>query len=221
MPGRRRCVSRIAHDGGSRADIQSHRHRQGRSRSDRRAQGFRREGSDGRRRHRPRRIFHHQLQGRSRHLRQGAGGAALSDDRGRRFCGHRRTILASVLEAGRRGHLQRLGPGRDPSWRLCAEGAGEGRLAGAAAGGHERARGDGDRDRGLYRDAQRDGAGECRRHARQGPGDRDRCRGRRRLGRGRAAGEARLHGRGLDRPAAGGGLSEGPRRLRDHRPQGT
>jgi NADPH:quinone reductase-like Zn-dependent oxidoreductase len=38
------------------------------------------------------------------------------------------------LEARRQGYPQRLGPGRDPSRRLCAEGARQGRLAGAAAG---------------------------------------------------------------------------------------
>ena len=37
------------------------------------------------------------------------------------------------LEAGRQGDPQRLGPRRDPSRRLCAKGAREGRVAGAAA----------------------------------------------------------------------------------------
>ncbi len=53
------------------------------------------------------------------------------------------------------------------------------------------------------------------------PGGRDRRRWRRRLGRRRASGQARLCGRRFDRPAGGGGLSQRPRRHRDHRAQGT
>ena len=51
---------------------------------------FRRSQSDGRRRHRPRRIFHGQLQGRPRRHRQGAGGAPLPDDRRHRLRRHGR-----------------------------------------------------------------------------------------------------------------------------------
>ena len=64
------------------------------------------------------------------------------------------------LEGGRQGDLQRLGHGRDPSWRLRREGARQGRLAGAPSRWHVGARRHGDRDRGLYRDAGGAGAGD-------------------------------------------------------------
>ena len=74
------------------------------------------------------------------------------------FAGTVESLDASRLEAGRQGDPQRLGLRRDPSRRLWREGAGEGRLAGAAAAGHERARRHGDRHRGLHRHAGGDGA---------------------------------------------------------------
>ena len=80
------------------------------------------------------------------------------------------------------------------------EGAGEGRLAGAAAAGHERARRHGDRHRRLHRHAGRDGARASRRHADGRTGGRHRCRRRRRLGRDRNSCPARLSGHSLDRP---------------------
>ena len=90
-----------------------------------------------------------------------------------------------------------------------------------AAGDDERARRHGDRHRRLYGDAARDGAGAARHHAGQGPG----------VVTGAAGGVGsvaiallaklgyQVHR--LDRPAAGGRLSQRPRRRRDHRPQGT
>ena len=183
-----------------------------RNRPDGRAHRFRREGFDGRRRHRPRRIFDGELQRRPRRHRQGAGGAPLPDDRGRRFRRHRGSLVASGLEGRRQSHPQRLGARRDPSRRLCAEGARQRRLAGPAAGEYERARRHGDRHGGLHRDALGHGAGARRARAQKRPGDRDRRRGRRRLRRHRASRQARLRGRGLDRPAGGGGLSQGARR---------
>ena len=62
--------------------------------------------------------------------------------------------------------LNGWGAGRNPSRRLCREGARQRPMAGAAAGRHERARGDGDRHRGLHRDAGGDGAGAARPQAR-------------------------------------------------------
>ena len=81
------------------------------------------------------------------------------------FSGTVEIFVTPGLGAGRQSHPQRLGPRRDPSRRLCAEGAGQRRLAGAAAAKHQRARGHGDRHRGLYRHALGDGAGARRRHA--------------------------------------------------------
>ena len=104
-----------------------------------------------------------------------------------------------ALEGRRQGDLQRLGHGRDPSRRLCREGARQGRLAGAAAGWHDGARCDGDRHRRLHRDAERAGAGEARADAEGRPGRRHRRRRRRRLGGDRAVVEARLSGHRLDR----------------------
>ena len=71
------------------------------------------------------------------------------------FAGTVESSIASGLEGRRQGDPQRLGPGRDPSRRLRAEGARQRRLAGASAGGHERARRDGDRHCRLHRDARR------------------------------------------------------------------
>ena len=113
------------------------------------------------------RVVDAELQGWPRRHRQGAGGAALPDDRRHRLRRHRRTILASAMEGRRQGRLQRLGHGRDPSRRLCREGARQGRLAGAAARGHVDARRDGDRHRRLHRDAVGAGAGEARPDARR------------------------------------------------------
>ena len=45
------------------------------------------------------------------------------------------SLVASGLEAGRQGAGQRLGLRRDPPWRLCRKGAGQGRLADRAARG--------------------------------------------------------------------------------------
>ena len=55
------------------------------------------------------------------------------------FAGTVEASTPSRLEAGRQGDPQRLGLRRNPSRRLRAKGAGEGRLAGAAASEHERA----------------------------------------------------------------------------------
>ncbi len=54
-----------------------------------------------------------ELQGWPGAHRQGAGGAALPDDRGHRFRRHRRAVLASAMEGRRQGRLQRLGYGRN------------------------------------------------------------------------------------------------------------
>ncbi len=74
------------------------------------------------------------------------------------FAGTVEVLQPPRMEAGRQGHSQRLGLRRDPSWRLWWKGQGQGRLAGAAAGKHECARGHGYRHRGLYRDAGGNGA---------------------------------------------------------------
>ena len=50
-----------------------------------------------------RRMVDAELQGRPRRHRQGAGGAALSDDRRHRFRRHRRAVLASAMEGRRQG----------------------------------------------------------------------------------------------------------------------
>ena len=138
--------------------------------------------------------------GLARH-RQGAGGAPLPDDRRRRFRRHGGILLASGLEAGRQGHPQRLGPGRDPSRRLCAK-----RRASRATGWC------GCRPSMSARDAMAIGtAGYTAMLAvmaleRAGldagarPDGRDRRRRRRRLGRRRAPRQARLRGRS-PRPA--------------------
>jgi NADPH:quinone reductase-like Zn-dependent oxidoreductase len=46
---------------------------------------------------------------------------------------HGRILHASAMEAGRQGHPQWLGVGRDPSRRLRGKGTGQGQLAGAIA----------------------------------------------------------------------------------------
>ena len=120
--------------GGACGEIQGDRGREGRQGPDRQPDRVRRSGPDGRRRHRPGRLVDHQLQGRPRHHRQGAGGAPLPDDPRHRFRGRGGSLLASGLEARRQGHPQRLGHRRDPSRRLCGKGAREGPVAGAAAG---------------------------------------------------------------------------------------
>ena len=63
--------------------------------------------------------------------------------------------------------LNGWGVGETHLGAYAREGARQGRLAGAAAGRHERARRDGDRHRGLHRDAGGDGAGAARHHARR------------------------------------------------------
>ncbi len=65
--------------------------------------------------------------------------------------------------------LNGWGTGETPSRRLCGKGARERPVAGAAAGQHEPARGDGDRHRGLYRDAGGDGARAARAQPAHGP----------------------------------------------------
>src|SRR6185437_1091615 len=95
--------------------LQSDRDRKGGRDYPRHARRFRRSRSDGWRCHRARRLFLAQLQRRPRHHRQGVGGAPLSDDRGDRFCRHRRDLEPCSLEAGRRGHPQRLGLVRLPA----------------------------------------------------------------------------------------------------------
>ena len=147
-------------------NVQGDQDRQGGKRHHRRAHAVRRSRIDGGRRHRAGRMVDAELQGWPCRHRQGAGGAALSDDRGHRFRGHRRAIVASAMEGRRQGDLQRLGHGRDPSRRLCREGARQGRLAGAPARGHVDARRDGDRHRRLHRDALGAGAGKARPDAR-------------------------------------------------------
>ena len=135
--------------------------------------------------------------------------------------------FAGVVEAsshpdwkpGDRVILNGWGVGETPSRRLCREGAGQGRLAGAAAAGPERARRHGDRHRRLHRHARGDGAGTPRPQARSGTGGGHRSRGRRRIGRGRDPGQARLPGYRLHRPVAGGRLPQAARSRRNHRPQ--
>ena len=78
------------------------------------------------------------------------------------FAGTVETSSHPALETRRQGDPQRLGLRRDPSRRLCGKGARQGRLAGAVAGQHERARSHGDRHRRLYRHAVGDGAGAGR-----------------------------------------------------------
>ena len=137
------------------------------------------------------------------------------------FAGTVEFLVPSGLEGRRQGHSQWLGSGRDASRRLRREGARQGRLVGAVAGGHERARRHGDRYRGLYRNAVGDGARARGPDAGARPDDCDRRRRRRRLGSGGVARQARLRGDRLDWPADRSGLSQGTWRDRSHRTQGT
>ena len=125
------------------------------------------------------------------------------------------------FQARRQGGAERLAGRRAALGRLRHQGAGQGRLAGQAAGLDLDQAGDGDRHGGLHLDALRDGAAEARRQAGSGRGAGDRRGGRRRLGRRRDPGQARLPGRRRHRPAAGGRLSEGAGRRDHHRPQGA
>ena len=135
------------------------------------------------------------------------------------FAGIVESVLAPGLQARRRGHPQRLGLGRNPSRRLCGEGAGERRMADPAAAGPFRSAGHGHRHCGLHGDAVPDGFGAAWASPGSRSGDRDRRRRRRRLGRRGAARQGRLARDRLDRAAGGGGLSERSRRRRDPRPQ--
>ena len=162
-----------------------------------------------------------QLQGWPGDHRQGSGGAPLSDDPGNRFRRHGRDLDPFRMEGRRQGDPQRLGMRGDPPGRLRREGAGERKLAGAAAAEHERARGHGDRNRGLYRHAGGDGARGSRPHADERAGARYRGRRRRRLGCNCNSFPAWLSGHSLDRPRGGGRLPEKIGRERDHRTQGT
>ena len=94
-------------------------------------------------------------------------------------------------KAGDKVILNGWGLGETHLGAYAREGARQGRLAGAAAGEHERARRHGDRHRRLHRDAGGDGA-RARGSRRRGAGGGDRCGRRRRLGRGRASRQARL-----------------------------
>ena len=199
--------------------VQGRRHRQERSRSERRDPRVRRGGSHGRRRDRARVAFDAELQGRPCPHRQGAGGAPLSDDPRRRSRRHRRGVLEPGFQARRRGRPQRLGLGRNPSRRLCGEGAGERRLADPAAAGPFRATGHGHRHGGLHGDAVPDGFGAAWASSGSRSRHRHRRRRRRRLGGRGAARQGRLACDRLDRAAGGGGLSERSRRRRDPRPQ--
>ena len=76
------------------ANVQGDQDRQGGKRHHRGARSIRRSRIDGGRRHRSRRMVDAELQGWPGRHRQGAGGAALPDDRRDRFRRHRRTILA-------------------------------------------------------------------------------------------------------------------------------
>ena len=78
------------------------------------------------------------------------------------------TVESSSIPSSSRRHgdPQRLGRRRDASRRLCAEGAPERRLAGAAARGTLGRAGHGDRNRRLHRHAGVDGARKARHHAR-------------------------------------------------------
>ena len=105
-----------------------------------------------------------------------------------------------AVEGRRQGGLHRLGHGRDPSRRLCGEGAGQGRLAGAPADRPVGARSHGDRHRRLHRDARGAGAGEAGPVAEERTGGGHRRSRRRRLGRDRRAVKARLSRHRLDRP---------------------
>ena len=162
-----------------------------------------------------------QLQGRPGDHRQGSGRAPLSDDSRNRFRRHRRELDPSRLEGGRQGHPQRLGLRRDASWRLRREGAGEGKLAGAASRQHERARRHGDRHCGLHRHAGGDGARAPRPHSDERTGGGNRRRRRRRLGRDCNSQPAWLSGHSFDRAAGGSRLPPKAGRDRDHRAPGT
>ena len=117
-----------------RGEVQGDRDREGRQGQTVSLTEFDEARSHGRRRHRPGRMVDHQLQGRARDHRQGAGGAAVPDDPRHRFRGQVESLQPSGLEAWRQGHPQRLGSGRNPSRRLCRKGARQRPMAGAAAG---------------------------------------------------------------------------------------
>ena len=196
--------------------------RQGGKRHHRRAHAVRRSRTDGRRRHRPRRMVDAELQGWSRAHRQGAGGAALPDDRRHRFRRHRRAILPSrngrpatrsSATAGAWARpisapMPRRRASRATGWCACRDGmsARDAMAIGTA---------------GYHRDAVGAGAGEARPDAEERPRRRDGRGRRRRLGRDRRALEARLSRHRLDRPRVGSRLSEEPRRRRGDRSQRT
>ena len=135
------------------------------------------------------------------------------------FAGTRGSSSHPDWKPGDKVILNGWGLGETHLGAYAREGPRQRRLAGAAAGRHERARGHGDRHGRLHRDAVRDGAGAPRRRA--GATGRSSspvrrvasARSRSRCWRSSATRDR------LDRPPAGGGLSEGPGRRRDHRPQ--
>ena len=108
------------------------------------------------------------------------------------FAGTVETSTHPDWKPGDKVILNGWGVGETHLGAYAAEGAGQGRLAGAAAGQHERARRHGDRHRRLHRHARRHGARAPRPHAGARPGGGHRRRRRRRLGRGRDPGQARL-----------------------------
>jgi len=87
--------------------------------------------------------------------RQGAGGAALPDDRGHRFRGHRRAVVASGLEADDQGDLHRLGHGRDHLGAYAERARVKGDWLVPLPDRPVGARGDGDRHRRFHRDGWR------------------------------------------------------------------
>ncbi len=141
-----------------------------------------------------------ELQGRPCRHRQGAGGAALSDDRGHRLRRHRGAVVASAVEGRRQGDLHRLGHGRDPSRRYAEKARVKGdwlvRLPGTMSTRDAMAIG----TAGFTAMLVGAGAGKAWPDAEKRSCRRHRRRRRRRLGRHRRAVETRLSRHRLDRP---------------------
>ena len=146
-------------------DVSRHSSRQDRRRAGRQARRHGRVRAHGRRRDDPRDPFDRQLQGRAGAERKIAGYPPVSHGARRRSRRNRREFAPLGLRARRRGRPDRLWAQRDPFRRLCRKGAGERRLAGQAAGRPHPVASDGDRHRGLHRDAGADGDRAPRPHA--------------------------------------------------------
>ena len=113
------------------------------------------------------RLFDAQLQGRALPRAGRRAGARYPHVPGDRLRRPGRGLVRPALPARRPGGADRLAGRRGALGRLCAEGAGQGRLAGAAARGPDAAPGDGDRHRRADRDAGGDGARGARAGARR------------------------------------------------------